>query len=413
MHSFVGYIDPGTGSMLLTVILSVVTALVFVFRGVFIKLKIRIQGGNVKSYNTKIPCIIFSDSKRYWNVFEPICDEMERREMECQYWTASPDDPALSRDYLHVKTEFIGEGNKCFARLNLMKANICLSTTPGLDVLQWKRSKDTDWYVHVFHALDDGTMYRMFGLDHYNAILANGNSQIPKTRELETLRHIPEREIVITGSTYLDELKKRQQELLADADTARDGKVILLAPSWGASSILNKYGADFIEALVSTGYRIIIRPHPQSKTADPQLLEDLQKRFPDSDMLEWNYDNDNFRVLSMADLLISDFSGVIFDFSFIFDRPIIYADTEYDTSPYDASWIDEEPWLLRTLPRLGKKLDEKDFSNMKAIIDDVLTNDLYSKGREESRKEGWDHVGEAAVRVVDYIEGKLQQFQEE
>ena len=412
MHSFVGYIDPGTGSMLLTVILSVVTALVFVFRGVFIKLKIRIQGGNVKSYNTKIPCIIFSDSKRYWNVFEPICDEMERREMECQYWTASPDDPALSRDYLHVKTEFIGEGNKCFARLNLMKANICLSTTPGLDVLQWKRSKDTDWYVHVFHALDDGTMYRMFGLDHYNAILANGNSQIPKTRELETLRHIPEREIVITGSTYLDELKKRQQELLADADTARDGKVILLAPSWGASSILNKYGADFIEALVSTGYRIIIRPHPQSKTADPQLLEDLQKRFPDSDMLEWNYDNDNFRVLSMADLLISDFSGVIFDFSFIFDRPIIYADTEYDTSPYDASWIEEEPWLLHTLPRLGKKLDEKDFGNMKEIIDDVLTNDLYSKGREESRKEGWDHVGEAAVRVVDYIEGKLRQLQE-
>lgn len=414
IHHFFGYIDPGTGSMLLTVILSVVTALVFVFRGFFIKLKIRMQGGNVKDYGQKIPCVIFSDHKRYWNVFEPICDEMERRGMTACYYTASPDDPALSKAYAHIKAEFIGEGNRCFARLNMMKANICLATTPGLDVLQWKRSKDVDWYAHVFHALDDATMYRMFGLDYYDAVLLNGSVQEGTIRQLEALRGLPAKELVVTGSTSMDQLKIRQEQLVKEGHTVdRDHRTILLAPSWGASSILNKYGADFLKALISTGYRIIIRPHPQSKTSDAELLETLQKQFPDSDQVEWNYDNDNFKVLSTADLLISDFSGVIFEFCFIFDRPVIYARTNYDRSPYDACWLEQEPWLLRTLEQIGKPLEEEDFGNMKAIIDEVLSNDIYRQGREKARSEGWEHEGEAACNVVNYLEQKLLAIQSE
>ena len=408
-HFFPAYIDPGTGSMLLTVILSVVTALIFVFRGFFIKLKIRLQGGNVKDYGNKMPFVIFSDHKRYWNVFEPVCDEMERRGMECHYMTASPDDPALEKEYQHVKAEFIGEGNRCFARLNTMKANICLSTTPGLDVLQWKRSKDVDWYVHIFHALDDATMYRMFGLDYYDAVLLNGNVQFDTIRKLEALRGLPNKELQVVGSTCMDVLKVREAELKTQGHTvSKDRKTIILAPSWGQSSILNKYGASFIEALLSTGYRIIIRPHPQSRTSDKELLESLQKQFPDSKDLEWNYDNDNFKVLSTADLMISDFSGVIFDFCFIFDRPVIYAETNYDKSPYDACWLEQEPWLLRTLQKIGRPLREEDFGNMKEIIDDVLSNDVYKQGREQCRAEGWEYEGEAAVRTVDYLEQKLR-----
>ena len=53
----------------------------------------------------------------------------------------------ILKEYKHVKCEFIGEGNKAFARLNMMKATICFSTTPGLEVYQWKRSKECDYYI--------------------------------------------------------------------------------------------------------------------------------------------------------------------------------------------------------------------------------------------------------------------------
>ena len=51
--------------------------------------------------------------------------------------------------------------------------------------------------------------------------------------------------------------------------------------------------------------------------------------------------------------MISDFSGVIFDYAFIFRRPVIYADTSFDPSPYDACWLKDEPiWSFEILPKV-------------------------------------------------------------
>lgn len=407
INYFLSYIDPGTGSMLLTVILGVVTAAVFVVRGLFIKFKVRLQGGKIEEDKSKMPFVIFSDHKRYWNVFEKICDEFEARGIECHYMTASHDDPALSKDYKYVKTEFIGEGNKCFARLNMMKAYICLSTTPGLDVLQWKRSKDVSFYAHVYHGIDDSRGYRMFALDYYDSVLATGEIQIPTLRKLEEMRHTPIKEIEIVGCTYLDILAERAASLAKKENAVR---TVLLAPSWGPSSILNKFGENIINSLIDTGYKVIIRPHPQSKVSEKGMLDALQSKFPENNMLKWNFDNDNFKVLSEADILISDFSGVMFDYTFIFNRPFIYADTSFDKNPYEAAWFDDEPWLFRVLPKLGNRLEEKNFENIKQIIDRTIESNEFKKNINVLKDEAWSHSGEATMRTVDYLVKKYDEL---
>ena len=163
------YIDPGTGSMLFTILIGVIGAAVYSLRMLFIKLKFRISGGKAEITNKSIPFVIFSDSKRYWPIFEPICREMCKRGKEIVYITASPDDPALTCEYPNVKAECIENENKLFAKLNFLNADIVLSTTPGLDVYQWKRSKGVKYYIHIPHAANDITLYRMFGIDYYDA----------------------------------------------------------------------------------------------------------------------------------------------------------------------------------------------------------------------------------------------------
>ncbi len=98
------------------------------------------------------------------------------------------DDPLLKEDNNYVKSEVIGLGNKAYAKLNFLNARVVLSTTPGLDVYQWKRSKDVDWYVHMTHSLGGGTAYRMFGTQFYDAVLLCSDVFIPLHRELETKR---------------------------------------------------------------------------------------------------------------------------------------------------------------------------------------------------------------------------------
>ncbi len=405
------YIDPGTGSMLFTVVIGIALAVVFSVQKLLVKIKFLIRGGRVGNQNSgSIPYLIFCENKRYWNTFKPICDEFEKRKISLEYWTASPDDPANKENYEYVKVVFIGEENKAFARLNMLNAGICFATTPGLGVYQWKRSPNVQWYIHIPHAAGDITLYRMFGLDFYDAVITSGDFQEEQLRDLERIRGLHAKELISGGLTYLDMLKIRYDENGGER-VKQDGTcTVLLAPSWGESSILSRFGEKIIDALLDTGYKIVIRPHPQSLTSDKDILDPLVKKYSGSDRLFWNYDSDNFDALNASDVLISDFSGVIYDYTFIFDKPVIYADTSFDKGPYDAWQLESDLWVFKVLPRIGIPLEEKDFGNIKDIISRSLKDEQLKKSREEVRAAGWKNIGHCAEAVTDYMLEKYREL---
>lgn len=395
------YIDPGTGSMLFTLFIGIATAVVFAARSLFIKFKILFAKDKSSAITkNKIPILIFSDHKRYWNVFKPIIDEFEKRKFPVTFYTASPDDPALSEKYEYAKCSFIGEGNAAIAKLNFLNAKICVATTPGLDVLQWKRSKETQYYVHIPHGIDDiPATYKMFALDHFDSVLVTGTNQENTIRKIEQIRNQAQKEVVITGCSYLDEMLKRKQL----NPSKNQSSYILLAPTWGQNGLLTKYGKKLINSLLKTKYDIIIRPHPQSLTAEKELLNSLQDEYKANNRIQWNFDNDNFDVLSNAEIMISDFSGVIYDYTLIFDKPIFYANATFNTSQYDADWLDEEVWSLRTLPKIGYQIKEEDFDNLDSILNKAVNDENLKKGRDEVKKEAWHNIGKSASLIVDYL----------
>ena len=394
------YIDPGTGSMLFTILIGIIGVAMYSVRMFWIKIRFALSGGKVHESTQKIPFVIFSDDKRYWTIFEPVCREMNRRNVDIVYMTASEDDPALKSSYPHVKVQFIGTGNKAFAKLNFLNASVVISTTPGLDVYQWKRSRQVQYYVHMLHAASEVTLYRMFGIDYYDAILLSGEYQARDIRALEQLRDLPEKELVQVGIPYMDEMALR----LAQADQVPEHpRTVLLAPSWGPNAIFSVYGGRILRVLLNTGYHIIVRPNPQSFTSDKDLMESLMKEYPESEQLEWNRDTDNFEVLRRSDILISDFSGVIFDFTLIYNKPVIYTDPNFDLGVYDAWWLKTPLWTTSALPRLGCQMTEENMENLKAVIDTCLTEPKYAEGRRAVREETWAHPGEGAKWAVDYL----------
>lgn len=91
------YIDPGTGSMLFAILIGIIGAANYLLKDWIVKIRFLLSGGRQKADENaeKIPIVIFSDDKRYWNVFEPLCREFDKRGVNIVYMTASPDDPAL------------------------------------------------------------------------------------------------------------------------------------------------------------------------------------------------------------------------------------------------------------------------------------------------------------------------------
>lgn len=400
------YIDPGTGSMLFTVLISVIGAAIYSLRMLLVKMRMKIGGKDTDASLRQIPFVIFSDDKRYWSIFEPICREMNKRGREIVYYTGSADDPALSCDYPNVKAEHI-PGNKMYTRLNFLNAAIVLSTTPGLDVYQWKRSKTVLFYVHIPHASSDITLYRMFGIDYYDALLLSGEYQVQEIRKLEKIRDLPAKDLVKVGIPYMDEMAKK----LETADPLPEHpRTVLLAPSWGPSAIFSIYGGKIIDTLLKTGYHVIVRPHPQSFASETELMDKLMREYPESEQLEWNRDTNNFDVLRRSDILISDFSGVIFDFSLVYDKPVIYTNPNFDLSVYDAWWLKDPLWTISALPRLGRELTDENMENLKDLIDSCISDPQYANGRREVKGETWEHFGEGAVRVADYLEAKYEEL---
>ncbi|MBR0514872.1 MAG: CDP-glycerol glycerophosphotransferase family protein [Clostridia bacterium] len=406
------YIDPGTGSMLFTVLIGVAGALIYALRNVLGKARFLFSGGAKARGKAagREEIVFFTDSGRYWNIFKPLCDEMECRGQKVLYLTASPDDPLLKESYDHIRCEFAGEGNKAYARMNFIKADIVLSSTPGLDVYQWKRSRDVKWYAHIIHAPNDVTRYRMFGLDYFDAVLVSGEYQVGQIRGLEKVRELPEKEVVLVGLPQLDYMREK---LLNNPSPEKDGVTVLLAPSWGPSSIFNRFGEKMIRTLTATGHHLIIRPHPQSMTSEKELIDRLQAQFPNGEGLEWNFDNDNFDVLNRADILISDFSGVMFDFALVFNKPIIYADVSFDKRPYDASWLEEEMWTLTVLDRIGKQLTPENAEHIGELIDECLNAPELAAGREQARQETWVNIGSSVQATADYLTEKEKALREE
>lgn len=396
------YIDPATGSMLFSVLLGVFITASFFVRMLFIKLKTLIGGksasARAEGFNKYL---IYSDDKRYWNSYRSILDEFESRGIEVAFWTSSEDDPVFAQDYRYVHPEFIGAGNKAFVKLNAARADVLLSTTPGLEVLQWKRSKAVKKYVHFFHSPATALGYGMFQLDFYDVILANSELQIAEVRMLEKKRELPPKEVSVVGLPYFDHLLEKKKNAEVPDKTNR---VILLAPSWGQSSFLYKFGEKLIDGLVETGYEIVFRPHPQSFTADKELLEKIRAKYADCKNFVWNTDNDNFNILNRADLLISDFSDVVFDFALVFGKPIMYTPVDdFDGSLYDYVWANNLIWKFKVLPTIGCEISEDQIDDIKNRLDAVISSEKYEQGIKEAREFAWKNPGHAAEAIVDYL----------
>lgn len=396
------YIDPGTGSMLFSILIGACATLFFLVKALWLKLKLFFTGGKdaAKTDKSYKPYVIYCEDKRYWNVFKPVLDEFENRKIDVTYYVANAEDPVFEEKYSYVHSEVIGEGNHAFAKLNMLSAGFVLMTTPGLQVYQLKRSRNVKHYSHIFHSPGDPTMYRLFGIDYFDSILCTGDYQFADIREMEKQRNLPAKELVTVGCTYLDVFKQKMEAIPAEENHQF---TVLVSPSWGKSALLSLYGEKLLTPLVETGWKIIIRPHPQSRISEAEMLKSLEEKYKNCANVEWDSNRDNFYSLKKADLMITDFSGIIWDYTFLCDKPVMYANAEMDLMPYDAYDMPHEIWQFETVRKIGIKIDENDFSNIKEVILNASDNPELAKLRHKARDEAWMNIGNAGKLTVDYM----------
>ena len=108
---------------------------------------------------------------------------------------------------------------------------------------------------------------------------------------------------------------------------------------------------------------------------------------------------------------VSDFSGIIFDYVFLFDRPVLYVKQNIDMRPYDAGDLFDEVsgsalenlWQFRTLKETGIELKEEFFDSIEGVIKDITGSAKLTEARRKARDEAWQYRGEAGRRPADFM----------
>jgi len=398
------YLDPASSSALLYVLIAIISILIYSFRNIIhigmniIKRKKFLVKDKKSSWESDI--VFYSEGKQYWQVFLPIIKELEKKKTKCVYLTSGKDDPGLNYKSKYMSSKYIGSMAFSSAYLKRLKALFVGMTTPQLDVLNLKRSKGVKHYAHIVHAPVDIHTYRKFAFDYFDSVFCSGPHQIKNIRYLENTRNTAKKELYEIGLTYYDLMIEKIGKIKQEE---RERSVVLVAPTWKSYSLLNRFGKDFFYHLLkSESYNVILRPHPQSYISFPEVIEKIEKAFANNPRFSIDTCPSGEASMSKANLLISDLSGIIWDYSFLFSRPVLLIHTPLELDGFEATDLDSPMWEILAIDQIGKIIHENEIENISTSVNKLLKSPPINETK-KLREESVYNFGNAGKIASDRI----------
>jgi hypothetical protein len=387
------YLDPGTGNIIINVLIGGLAAFLYSLKGLFYRI-IKGRKNTNQVPKTYREIVIFNEGKQYWGTFKPVINSLISKKRYFSYYTLDIEDPALSIESEYMQSRFLGYGWWARFRFLRLEGSIMLSTTPNIGTPGYplKRPSKIKKLIHVFHSINDISAYRKGSLDNYDVVIMPGDFQAKSIREIEKVRSLRTKELIALGVPYLDDLVSCKKDTVYD----KNAKTVLIGSSWGTKGCLQSYGSSFIRYIAVAGFNVIIRPHPQSVKTEQPLLAKIKSELDGIRNVIWDETISPAESMNRADILISDTSSIRFDFAFIYEKPVITLDIRADempgyerddmkeiwtdTSSHEIGYVIERNEIHDLVPAIKRALENFDTSTLRAIRERTIAN--YGKSGE-------------------------------
>ena len=398
-ESAFAYLDPGSGSAIISVITATIGSLWHSLKSVFYRLIG--ESSSSQPLISKDNClVVFNEGKAYWGTFRPLIEELIKEKIPFRYLTLDLHDPALKIESQYMQSKRLSLNPFSLAELKNIKAPIMVSTTPNIGSKGYPIGKPAGVrdLIHVFHHVGDVSIYKRHSLDHYDSVILVGDFQEKSIRNLEKLRNLNQKKLVSLGLLYLDDL---YQNLPPSKCLPEDRSTILIGSSWGKKGCLQTYGTAFINALANAGFNIIIRPHPQSAVSEPTFIAQC-KRETKSPHIKWDGQISPSAAMHKSQLLISDTSSLRFDYAFLYEKPIITLEiSRGNLTEFEAIDL-EEHWHESAAYKIGTIANGETIMNIVDIVNDEINN-RSSSDLVKFREQTVMNFGKCAPNIVNYL----------
>ena len=188
-----------------------------------------------------------------------------------------------------------------------------------------------------------------------------------------------------------------------------DIKSILIAPSWQKDNIVDSCLEDILDNLKGHGYKITVRPHPQHVRHMPEKMEGLKERYKNDTDIEIQTDFSSNSTVFEADLMITDWSGIAYEYAYTTCKPVLFIDTPMKIMNPEYKKIGIEPLNIWMRYEIGRvlKLDEID-KTADTAAKMLAASDTYKDSIDRFVKEYVYNLGSSASVGAKYIIQEIQ-----
>ena len=322
--------------------------------------------------------VVYSESSGFYKYFQAVIEYLlNHSTLTIHYVTNDPNDQIfeLAKTQKKLKPYYIGQ-RRMITMMMKMDADMVLMTTPDLDNFYIKRSyvrKDIE-YVYIDHAICSVHLpYREHAFDHFDTILCVGENQVLEHREIEKVYGVPKKDLIPCGYGLLDNLI-RQYETMQEKTVDNAKKRILIAPSWQEANILDSCIDKILSALFGKGYQIIVRPHPEYKKRYTARMNAMIERYKDvsKDELVIETDFSSNVTIFTADLVITDWSAIAYEFAFSTLQPPLLINTPTKIMNKNYKKIPLEPINFSLRKKVGIELDLDQLDHVADAVSEIF-----------------------------------------
>ena len=354
---------------------------------------------------------LLAEQKAEEEAYKKMIEELlENSDIVIHYVTSDPEDQVFQIKHERFKTYYIGE-IKLITLMMKLDCDIVVMTMPDLETYHIKRSyvrKDME-YIHVPHSIDSMNMtYRKGSIDHFDTIFCVGPHHKDEVEKMEETYDLPHKVLLNWGYCLLDDMRKDYE---SKEKVINEQKTILIAPSWQEDNIVDSCLEDILQKLRATGYKVIVRPHPQHVRHMPEKMQLLKDKFAEDKNIEIQTDFSSNDTVFNADLIITDWSGIAYEYAFTTLRPVLYINTPMKIMNPEYEKIGVVPINIFMRDSIGCSLN---LDQLDRVADEatrlIEQRDLYHDKIDAFVKQYVYHLGTSAKVGANYIKLRLKQI---
>ena len=327
--------------------------------------------------------VIYSEKGGFYKYFEGIVQNiLSRSNMAIHYITNDPDDPIfrMAETEPRIKPYYIGP-KKLIPLMMKMEADVVLMSTPDLDKYHIKRSlvsKEVE-YVYVPHDMMSVHMgFREGALDAFDTIFSTGPHVDREVRATEQVYGLKEKVLVPFGYPLADKLIEagEAENARRASRPAAELKEILIAPSWQEDNLLDSCIDELLTQLVRPGYHVTVRPHPEFVKRYGERMNQIVEKYQHmvGENLSFELDFTTNKSSYASDLLITDWSGIAYEFCFATKRPALFINTQIKCLNPNWEKIGCTPVEISLRDRVGISLDKDQLDKTAETVERLLAD---------------------------------------